>query len=200
MDTNDNHLSPGSNVRTPKILFTLENLKKEWNENFPGPEFGPDILNEDALSRTLDKHISDTHTQVYKLYRNWFTAGLICSPLAMVIMCVTTPYNVRLVGGVTLILILISLLWGYYVLQYLKKTDISRMSISQYTRRINRFNQYLIRENITGILLLIPLYLLAFGFNISKVIFAFAIALIGILLILRKYLKLLKRIRANLAE
>lgn len=200
MDTNDRHLPPGSNAGKQKILFTLENLKKEWNENFPDPEFGLDILNEDALSRTLNKPISDTQTQLYKLYRNWFAAGLVCSPLAIVIMCVTTPYNVRLVGGITLILILISLLWGCYVLQYLKKTDISRMSISQYTHRINRFNQYLIRENITCILLLIPLYLLAFGFNIPKVIFAFAIALIGILLILKKYLKLLKQIRSNLAE
>lgn len=200
MDTNDRHLTPGNDARKQEILTTLEKLKKEWNENFPGPESGSCILNEDALSRTLNEHISDTQTQVYKLYRNWFIAGLICSPLAMVIMCVATPYNIRLVGGITLILIFISLLWGCYILQYLKKTDISRMSISQYTYRINRFNQYLIRENITGILLLIPLYLLAFGFNIPKVIFAFAIALTCILLILKKHLKLLKRIRSNLAE
>lgn len=200
MKTNDTNLTPGSETRKQEILSALENLKQERKENFPGPEFGAGIVNEEALSKTLNEHISDTQTRVYKLYRSWFIAGLACSPLAMVIMCVTTPYNIRLVGGITLIFILISILWGSYVLKYLKKTDISRMSISQYTRRINRFNQYLIRENITGILLLIPFYLLAFGFNIPKVIFAFAVALISILLILRKYLKLLREIRSNLAE
>ncbi len=191
---------PDSEVKQKEITDALEKLKEKWNRHVTDKEFSGIRINEEELASRLHNHIINNYSSFFRLYRQIFISNMIAVPLVILFIAIFTPYNIWMVSAITSLLMGIYIYWDIYAFIFLKKTDISQMPIAEYTLRINKIRKYIMLDHLIAGPLLIVIYFMAFGLDITKILIATAFAMACILIMLRSFLKRLRRISANLRE
>lgn len=193
--------TPNNEAKMQEILNSLEKLKQEWKESAPGVPFPRIAVDEEELRNQLRKNVSTEYTKLFRYYRGWWKSGFFLFPVAIFFMVWVTPYNRWAVGIFTFLSLLAGMLWDTYVLKQLRKLDISILSLTEYSYGLNQLRKYLNWEYPIGFILVIILYVLAFGHtNLEKIIGSTFFCVIFLIFVFRAYRSRIRNVSQSLRE
>ncbi len=129
----------------------LDNIKKTWQAT----EIKPDI-DDDKIQKMISNEGKSAFNSLLKVEKFAFFLMIPCLAIGVLVSCCMHLlfgifYSVLVVGGA---------FWQIYKINFLKRIDLSIMSILDVSKEITRYKKYIIKEIIFGFILVLPLFII----------------------------------------